>query len=110
MNFKKINFKSPTIVLIIILILILIVITFISLNQNKINFSLTNDESKFNFTFNTENFQDENILTQSNLDLLEQKIKELENKITPLKNSPYQFDKNINIEKRNYEKNPNYYN
>lgn len=108
MNFKKINFKSPLIILIIILILIAII--FILLNQDKINFSLTNDNSQFNLTFNTENFQDENILNQSNLDLLDEKIKELEKKITPLKNSLYQFDKDINIKKKNYKKNLNHYN
>lgn len=108
MNSKKINFKSPSIVLIIILILILILITItlISLNQDKINFSLTNDDSKFNFTFNTENFQDENI--SQKLNLLAENIKDLGKKIEPLKNSSNQFNRIIT--KKNYIQEPNYYN
>ncbi len=106
MNFKKINFKSPSTVLIIILILILIIITLISFNQDKINFSLTNDDSKFNFTFNTENFEDEDI--SQKLNSLAEDIKNLGKKIEPLKSSPNQFNRIIT--KRNYIQEPNYYN
>jgi len=106
MNFNKINFKSPLIILIILLIIILIALSL--LNQNKINFTLTNDDSKFNFTLNTENFKGENILNESTLNSLEKKIIELENTMSTLKDSSHQFD--IPILKRNYIKNQNYYN
>jgi len=104
MNLKKMNFKSPLIILIIILILILI--TWFLLNQDKMSFSLTNDDSKFNFTLNTENFQDENITEK--LNLIAKNLKELEYKISPLKNSSQQFD--IPIIKRNYIQVKDYYN
>ncbi len=104
MNFKKINFQSPLIILIIIFILI--AITLILLNQNKINLKLTNNDSNLNFTLNTENFQDENISNQ--LNLVDKKITDLQNKILPLINSSHQFDRIKS--KKKYIQDPNYFN
>ena len=88
------------------IIIIVLLLGFVLINQDKISFSLSNDNSNFNIKFNSENFQDEDISTK--LNLIDNNIKDLERKLSSLNQVSNHSVDRIN-KKRKYITTKNYY-
>ena len=92
--------------ILIAIIIIVLLLGFVLINQDKISFSLSNDNSNFNIKFNSENFQGEDI--NKKLNLIDIDIKDLETKLSGLNEvSNYSVDRINN--KRKYITTKNYY-